>query len=91
MYTVDHTFGYRSKKLICACTKSSVHTHDTEIRGGNFKQSKTSVGNGQFATNMQGQIRTSDGDRRTGTFHQTRVTAGDTACSVKGVLAGLHK
>ena len=25
------------------------------------------------------------GDPRTGTFHQMRVTAGDTACSVKGV------
>ena len=27
----------------------------------------------------------SDGDPRTGTFHQTWVTAGDTACSVNGV------
>ena len=26
------------------------------------------------------------GDPRTGTFHQTQVTAGDTACSVNGVL-----
>ena len=32
MYTVDHTFGYRSKKVICACAKSSAHS--TEIRGG---------------------------------------------------------
>ena len=29
---------------------------------------------------------TSDGDPRTGTFPQTLVTVGDTACSVKGVL-----
>ena len=31
--------------------------------------------------------RTSDGDPRTGTFHPTRVTMGNTTCSVKGVLA----
>ena len=44
VYTVDHTFGYHSQKLICACVKSSVHAHGTEIRGGNSEQFKTSVG-----------------------------------------------
>ena len=78
MYTVDHTFGYRSKKLICACAKSSAHAHGTKIRGR--KQ-----GNGRFATDLQGFVRTSDGDPRTGTFHRMRFTAGDTTCSVKGV------
>ena len=50
-----------------------------------WKQPWDSKGNGQFATDSQGHIRTSDGDPRTGTFHQTRVTAGDTACNVNGV------
>ena len=31
MYTVDHTFGYRSKKFMCTCTKSSAHAHGTEL------------------------------------------------------------
>ena len=44
MYTMDHTFGYHSKKFIHACLKLSVHAHGTEIRGGNFKQFKTSIG-----------------------------------------------
>ena len=35
IYTVDHTFGYHSKKFICS--HSSPHTHGTEFRGGNFK------------------------------------------------------
>ena len=48
---------------------------------------KNSIGsNGWFASDSQGRTRTSDGDPRTGMFHQTRVTVGDTACSVKGVL-----
>ena len=42
-------------------------------------------GNGQLATYSQGRKRTSDGDPRTGTFHQTQVTTGNTTCSVKGV------
>ena len=43
MYTVDHTFRYRTKKFICACAKSSAHVHGTEFRGGNIKHLKTSV------------------------------------------------
>ena len=27
MYTVDHTFGYRNKKFICAYMESSIHAH----------------------------------------------------------------
>ena len=42
-------------------------------------------GNGWFATDSQGRIRTSDGDPRTGMFHQMRVTTDDTACNVNGV------
>ena len=43
-------------------------------------------GKGWFATDSQGCIQRSDSDSRTGTFHQTQVTAGDTACNVNGVL-----
>ena len=39
------------------------------------------LGNGS-----QGRTRMSDSHARTGTFPQMRVTAGDTACSMKGVL-----
>ena len=28
----------------------------------------------------------SDGDPRTGTFHQTRITVGNTTCYINGVL-----
>ena len=42
-------------------------------------------GNGQFATDSQGCIQKSDGDPRTGTFHQTHVTADDIACNVNEV------
>ena len=42
-------------------------------------------GNGRLATDLQGCIRTSNGDPRTETFSQMRVTMGHTACSVKGV------
>ena len=44
-------------------------------------------GNGRFSTDSQAHIQTSDGDQRTGMFHQIQVTVGDTACSVNGVLA----
>ena len=44
MYTVDHTFGYHSKRFIRTHTKFFAHAHGTEIRGGNFKHLKTSVG-----------------------------------------------
>ena len=30
MYIVEHTFGHRSKKFICACTESSTHAHSTK-------------------------------------------------------------
>ena len=43
-------------------------------------------GNGQFAADSQGRLRTSNGDPRTGTFPQTLVTVSDTACCVKGIL-----
>ena len=36
MYTVDHTFCYRSTKFICACAKSSADAHGTKIRDGNL-------------------------------------------------------
>ena len=39
-YTVDHTFGYHSQKFKCACAKSSLLAHSTEIRGTNFKHFK---------------------------------------------------
>ena len=35
-----------------------------------------------FATDMQGRLRMSDIDIRTGRFHQTQVTTGDTAQSM---------
>ena len=46
------------------------------------------LGNGQFTTDWQGHLWMSDGDPRTRTFHQMRVTAGDTTCSVTGILGG---
>ena len=78
-YTVDRVFGYRSQKFRDACAKSSTHAHSAEIRGGN------SQGNGQFATDSQVYKRTLDGDPRTGMFHQTWPTVGNTTCSGKGV------
>ena len=42
-------------------------------------------GNGRFTTDSQGRKQMSGVDPRTLMFHQTRVTKGDTACSVKGV------
>ena len=47
-----------------------------------WKQLQESQGNGRFATYSQGRIQTSDGDPRTGTFHQTLVTA----CDANGAL-----
>ena len=44
LYTVDHTFGYHSKKFICTCAKSSAHAHGTKFRGGNFINFKISIG-----------------------------------------------
>ena len=86
---MDHTFSYRRKKFICAYSESSAHAHGTKFRGRNFQHFKISVGrtkgNGRFATDPQVRKQMSDSDTRTGTFHQTPITAGDTACSVKGV------
>ena len=42
-----------------------------------------------FTTDWQGRKRMSNGDSRTGMFHQTRVSAGDTACSVIRVYGQL--
>ena len=45
-----------------------------------------SQGKGRFATDSQCCIRMSDGDPRTGMFHQIWVTTHDTTCSVNEVL-----
>ena len=50
-----------------------------------WKQPRDSQGSEQFATDSQGHIWMLDGDPRTEMFHQTRVTAGDTACNVNVV------
>ena len=63
----------------------------SEVEIWNFwKQPWDSWGNGRFATDSQGRIQTSDGDPRTGIFHQTLVTAGDTTCNVNGVLRNVY-
>ena len=89
VYTWDHTFGYRSKKFICVCAKLSAHAYCTKFRGSNFKILKLPwdmQGLERWATDLQVCKWMSGGDPRTATFHQTRLNAGDTACSVKGVL-----
>ena len=48
---------------------------------------KDAQGNGRLVTDSQGRKRMSSGDLSTGMFHQTRVTVGDTTCSVKGELS----
>ena len=85
MYTMDHTLGYHSKNFICSSTKSSARAHGTEIRGRNVKLLETTVGfkNG-LPLIRNGHIQTSDGNSRTGTFHQTEITAGGSACNVNG-------
>ena len=45
-----------------------------------------SQGNGRFTTDSQVCKWMSNGNPRTGMLHQTLPMAGDTACSVKGVL-----
>ena len=50
-----------------------------------LKNPQDAQGNGRFATDLQVCRQMSDGDPRTGMFHQTWVTTGDTSCSVKGV------
>ena len=60
---------------------------ETEISSISKLSLQDAQGNGQFTTDSQGRKRTSGGgDPRTGKFHQRWVAAGDTACSVKGVL-----
>ena len=51
-----------------------------------LKLSYCMQGNGQFATDSQGRLWTSDGGPRTGMFHQTWPTVANTTCNVKGVL-----
>ena len=83
MCTVDHTFSYRSQKFKHACTKSSVYGHGTKSRDGKL-----------FKTVMDGSVLTRKVAYRSqtaiqgqpGMFHQMRVTAGDTACNLSGVL-----
>ena len=48
-------------------------------------------GNGRFATDSHVCKRMPGGGPRTGTFHQTRPAAGDTTCSMKGVLRNIKK
>ena len=86
MYTLDHTFGYNSKKFIRACEKSSAHARSTTIRGENFRRTRK-IMDGSLLT-VQGHVQTSGSDVRTGTSHHSQVTAGDrsTTCSVKGVF-----
>ena len=74
MYTVDHPFGDCSKKFICT---NCLEIVCTKFIGRNFKQFETSIGRARFAAALKGCMRMSDCDPRTGTFHQTRVTAGD--------------
>ena len=88
MYIMDH-IGYHSQKLFA---RARNHLHmltvpKSEAKIKKFwKQPWDSQGNGQFTTESQGRIRTLDGDPRTRTFHLMRVTAGDTVCTVNGVL-----
>ena len=59
----------------------------SEVENSNIlKLRKDSQGNGRFATDSQDCPLMSFSDPSTGTFHQTRVIADDTACSVNGVL-----
>ena len=79
MYTVDLTFSYRCRNFICTSLKSSAHAHGTEVRGRNFNSLKLPQdlqGNGRFATDSEGHLRTSNGNPRTGMFPQTRCERG---------------
>ena len=54
MYIMDHTFGYHSKKLTCACAESSVHAHGSEIRDLKlFKTTVGCIGLGRWAPDLQ--------------------------------------
>ena len=89
MYTMDHIFGYRSRKSYAHARNRlrmlTVPKSEAEILNS-LKLPEDLQGNGQFATDSQGCLQTSDEDPRTGTFPQMRSTMGDTTCSVKGVL-----
>ena len=47
-------------------------------------------GNNRGTHKVIGRIQTSDSDPRTGTCHQMRVTAGNTACNVNAVLGHIR-
>ena len=82
LYTMDHTFGYCSQKLIRTCVKSyaqhTVPKSEADILNS-LKLPHYLQGNGR--------ILMPDGDPRTGMFPQLQPTAGHTTCTVKGVLA----
>ena len=89
MYTLDHTLvtvvrnSYahaRNRLRMLMVTKSEAETSNIS------KFQSDMQGNGPFTTDSQGPIQTSDSDPRTWMFLQTRVTAGNSACSVTGVL-----
>ena len=89
MYTMDHTFGYRSKKLICACVKSSAHAHDTEIRGqkfetfeNNHRTSKVMDSSPLIHKGAYGHQAVIQGQ---GGFTKHGLPPGDTSCNVNGV------
>ena len=88
MYTLDHTLGFRSKKFRRACAESSMHAHRTKSEVEILKIVKLlwdAIGLGQWDTDLQVCKRMPGSDPRAGKFHQTRITMGDTTCSVKGV------
>ena len=76
MWRILHFLLYAQNRL-CMLTVSKSEAENSNI---------LKLRHGQFVTDSQGWIPTSDGDPRTGTFPQKQFTAGDTACSVKGVL-----
>ena len=65
-----------------------MHAHGSEIRSGNFKLFKTSVGCVRIGTlghrlaSLQADVRRCSKERD---VSPNAATAGDTACSVKGV------
>ena len=61
-----------------------IHLRMLTIPNLEIKHFKTSIG--WLATALQVCKQRSGGNSRSGTFHQMRVTTGDTACSVIGVL-----
>ena len=80
MYAVDHTFGHRNKKFICACAKLPV-----QRTVPNSEAESLNIVNFHRMSDTQVCKWMSGSDPRTGMFHQMRPTAEDTAGSVKGV------